>query len=298
MAYKPAEKVNNELAVQSQKALANLADASRSYLERQLPKDKITDLVQDVRMCIAKSVGTNKGSSLADCSSESILACMINAYRSKVSLNPDLRRAYLVPYRNGNHYIAQLNISYMGMRDMVYRDTGILMRAECVYSNEPLEYYSDGFKQIYKHTFLPDEERGELLYAFSMAKVPNSDDILYERMTKGEVEKCKEASKGSDSKYSPWQVWEEQMWLKSVTRRQCKNLPNVSPELAQVIANDEALAIGRPQDLTDAYKDAGITVEPPKSRTDEENSSAFDDIFSTAEPVAEPQQQQPTEEAK
>jgi len=297
MAYQQKEKVNNELVVQSQKNLANLANANRGYLEKQLPPDKITDLVQDVRMAIAKSVGMNKGSSLADCTTESILACMINAYRSGVSLNPDQKRAYLVPYRNGNHYIAQLNISYMGMRDLVTRDTGIIMRAECVYSHEPLEYYSNGFEQIYKHTFLPVETRGDLLYAFSMAKLPDGQ-VLYERMTKDEIDKCKKASKGSDSPYSPWVVWEPSMWLKSVSRRQCKNMPNISNATAQAIANDEALAIGRPQDLTDAYKDAGITVEPPKSRTDEENSSAFDDIFSTAEPVAEPQQQQPTEEAK
>lgn len=280
MAYQKREKVTNELVVQSQKAVANLAKKSQKYLEEQLPNAVINDLVQDVRMSIAQSVGMSKGATVAECRPESILACMINAYRCGVSLNPTQRQAYLVPYRNGDHYIAQFSLSYMGMVDMIYRDSGIKIRSEVVYSNEPLEYYSDGFDQIYKHTFLPEDERGDLMYAFSMAKLPDGE-IMYERMTKSEIEKCRKASKGSDSEYSPWQVYTSEMWRKSVIRRHCKNLPNLSNVVAEALANDESLAIGRSQDLSQAYEDAGITVETPQQpqRNEEETMSAFDNLF-------------------
>ena len=282
MGYQKREKVSNELARATQNAVSSLANQNMAYLETQLPKNKITDLVQDVKMAIAQSVGMSKGATLAECRPESIMACMINAHKSGVSLNPHKKEAYLVPYRNNDHYVAQLNVSFIGMRNIITRETGIKMRAVCVYSNEPLEYYSDGFDEVFKHTPLPEAERGELMYAFSLAKLPDGD-VLIERMTKSEIDTCKKASRGSDSEYSPWQTFTSEMWKKSVTRRHCKNIPDLSNETAQLIANDEALAIGRPQDLSSAYEDAGIKVEEPvqPQRSEDETESAFNDIFET-----------------
>ncbi len=287
MAYQAKEKVNNALVVQTQIAVANLANSSRSYLEKQLPNHKIETLVQEVRMCIAKSTGQNKGTSLAECSPESILGCMITCASMGVSLNPDKKLAYLIPYREGQKFVAQTNISYLGLRNIITRDTGIKMRGECVYSKEPFEFYSNGFDQVYKHTPLPESERGDFMYAFSLAKLPDGE-IMYERMTKEEVQKCRDASKGGASEYSPWTKWFESMALKSVTRRQCKLLPNISNETVELLANDEAMAIGRPQFMETAYEKAGIKVEAPPVKNEEEVSSAFTDIFgSDSEPIVE-----------
>lgn len=278
-----------ELTKQTEIAVAKLAETSMSYLQDTLPNAKVKTLVQEVRMAISKSVNVSKGTTLAECTPESLLGCMINAATMGVSLNPDQKQAYLIPFRCGGQNIAQLNVSYIGLRNMIHAKSGIKMRAECVYSNEPLEFYSDGFDQIYKHTPLPPESRGELLYVFSMARDLDGD-VTYERMTSEEVNKCRDASKSGKSEWGPWAKWFEGMAMKSVTRRHIKNLPTMPREVANAIANDEALAIDRPQAMEEAYEKAGIKVEPPKVKTDEENESAFDDIF------AKKTDEQPTEE--
>ncbi len=269
-----------ELTKQTEMAVAQLASKSMVYLQKTLPNVKIESLVQEVRMAISKSVNTSKGTTLAECTPESLLGCMINSATMGISLNPDQKQAYLIPFRCGGKNIAQLNVSYIGLRNMIYMRTGIKMRAECVYSNEPFEYRSDGFDQIYSHTPLPESERGEFMYAFSLAR-DKDGDVTYERMTKEDIDKCKSASKGGHSDYSPWSKWFESMAMKSVTRRHVKNLPSMPSDVSNALANDESFEIGRPQDLTDAYEKANIEVVKDEVKTDEEIGGAFDQIFNT-----------------
>jgi len=269
-----------ELTRQTEMAVAQMAGASMAFLKKTLPNAKIESLVQDVRMAISKSVNVSKGITLAECTPESLLGCMINGATMGVSLNPDQKQAYLIPFRSGGQNIAQLNVSYIGLRNMITERTGTKMRAVCVYSHEPLEFYSDGFEQVFRHTPLPEATRGEFLCVFSMAKDLDGD-VSYERMTAEEVEKCRLASKSGNSEYGPWKKWFEGMAQKSVTRRHVKNLPTMPREVASAIANDEALEIGQPQEMKEAYAKAGIKVEPPAPKTDEENESAFDSIFKT-----------------
>ena len=268
-----------ELTKQTEMAVAGMASQSRAYLEKTLPNAKLDTLVQDVRMAISKSVNVSKGTTLAECTPESLIGCMINAGSMGVSLNPDSKQAYLIPYRCGGVNVAQLNVSYIGLRNMIAQRTGMKMRAVCVYSHEPLEFYSDGFEQQFKHTPLPESTRGEFLYVFSLAKDLDGD-ISYERMTAEDIESCRKASKSGNSEYGPWAKWPEEMRKKSVTRRHIKNLPTVPRDVAQAIANDEAVDIGRPQEMTEAYANAGIKVEPPVTpQTDEDTESAFDSVF-------------------
>ena len=275
---------NYEMVKSSQGQVGALMKQSEASLMKSLPKGtNIHALARDIKYAIAQSVNQKSGTTLAQCDAGSIIASAISATTMGLSVNPNRKQAYMIPYNGaGPLPIAQLNVSYIGLRDMIYNETGIRMKAVLVYMNESLEYHEDGFETVWKHTIIKDEtQRGALRMVASLAKEPDGT-FTVETMSPKEIEDCRLSSKAPNGPaWNPKGKWYGEMAKKSVSRRHTKSLPSMTSKVASILQADEDLSIGRPQFMDEAYEQAGITpVEQPITEVDEDTAgTAFDSFF-------------------
>jgi len=172
---------------------------------------------------------------LQGCDPQSILNAVVNVARTSVTLNPVMRLAYLVP-RKGK---CVLDFSYMGLVAML-RDNNCIksISAHIVYEDEEFDYDVAYNKITHKPSYAKTEEqhksRGRI-GCYSRATLPNGE-VVFEFMPMWEIEKVKRLSEGSNSKYSAWQTWEEEMIKKVVIKRHFKMLISGNPSEALATA--------------------------------------------------------------
>ena len=149
----------------------------------------------------------------------SLAGAMINVATVGLSLCKSTAYAYLVP-RDG---AVCLDISYRGFIKIA-TDTGSILwaRADIVYQEDSFEYCGPAKEPIISSN--PFKDRGEMVGCYCVAKTKEGD-ILTEIMTKEQVEKIRQASKGINSKWSPWNNYPEEMWKKVVIKRAAKTWP-------------------------------------------------------------------------
>jgi recombination protein RecT len=172
---------------------------------------------------------------LQKCDPQSILNAVVNVARTSITLNPVMRLAYLVPRKNK----CVLEFSYMGLVALL-RDNGCIksISAHIVYSDEQFDYDVAENKIYHKPTWAKTEaehNNREIIGCYSRATLPNGE-IVFEFMPMWEIEKVKRNSLGSDSKYSAWQTWRDEMIKKSVIKRHFKMLISGNPSEALTTA--------------------------------------------------------------
>jgi len=180
----------------------------------------------------------SKNPTLQKCKIDSVIDSVVNGSRAKITLNPALRLAYLVP-RDG---MACLDISYMGLITILKKSGGCkYVEAFLVYQDEDFKYNpANGTLEHLPNFVMTEEEQKsrKIIGCYSRAILP-SNDVVYCYMPIWEVMKVRKYSKGSSSQWSAWNTWEEEMIKKSVIKRHFKFLVSDS-ESNEVI---EALRI-------------------------------------------------------
>jgi len=172
---------------------------------------------------------------LQRCDPKSILNAVVNVARTSVTLNPVMRLAYLVP-RKGK---CVLDFSYIGLVAML-RDNNCIksISAHIVYEDEDFDYDVAYNKITHKPRFAKTEDehnsRGRI-GCYSRATLLNGE-VVFEFMPMWEIEKVKRLSAGSNSIYSAWQTWEEEMIKKVVIKRHFKMLISGNPSEALATA--------------------------------------------------------------
>jgi recombination protein RecT len=165
---------------------------------------------------------------LQRCDPQSILNAVVNVARTSITLNPVMRLAYLIPRKNR----CVLEFSYMGLVAML-RDNGCIksISAHIVYADEEFEYNIAENKIMHKPNYAETEQEHnsrKIIGCYSRATLPNNE-VVYEFMPMWEIEKVKRMSDGSDSKFSAWQTWKDEMIKKSVIKRHFKMLISGNP---------------------------------------------------------------------
>jgi len=180
----------------------------------------------------------SKSPSLQKCAAQSVIDAVVNSSRVGISLNPALRLAYLVPRKNA----ATLEISYMGLITILKKSGGCkYIEAFIVYQDEAFEYNPAEGKlnhTIYYALTEAEQKQRKIIGCYSRA-VLLTNEVVFCFMPMWEIEKVKKFSEGSDSKWSAWTNWEEEMIKKSVIKRHFKTLIS-NAEIAEVV---EALRI-------------------------------------------------------
>ena len=207
-----------------------LSDKMKRQFAIALPKHLTPD--RFVRLALT---ALNKTPKLAQCTQTSLLGCLMDL--SQIGLEPDGRKAHLIPYGDK----CTLIIDYKGLVELV-RNTGEIadIHADVVYSNDKFEYsFGSNATLIHKPTL---KDRGELIAAYSFVKLKDGSSS-YEVMNEEEINAIRKRSKASNA--GPWVTDFCEMAKKTVFRRHSKWLPlsSESSRLQTAIEKDYDIPI-------------------------------------------------------
>ena len=225
--------MSNQLALTkhlSQKSLSQLFSRHRHYPESKFAVER------DFALAIIES--NNK---LQECTPESIGRCIIDVGVLGVSLSPNRKEAYLIPYKQQGVPVCTLSVSYMGMEQIAYR-TGLVknIQTNLVHDNDTVNVFTkDNVRQI-EHTEAMGN-RGRVSHAYCIATYTNGTTYV-EVMDRTQIMAVRDAAAKKNFNKIPF-TWAEnnpfryEMYKKAVLRRAWKHFPkSSSPELEKLSA--------------------------------------------------------------
>lgn len=172
---------------------------------------------------------------------------------AELGIEPDNRRAYLIPYKDEVNLI----IDYKGIVELAMRSNFVSnIYADKVCDNDEFEY---NIGKIETHKINFREPRGEP-YAYYATVTFKDGSKRYEVMSKAEIDEIKKRSsawKNFERKgiMCPWNTDYDEMAKKTVFKRLAKWIPQ-SPELRQAIAYDDEDYRKNPLDVS-VFDDSG-----------------------------------------
>jgi recombination protein RecT len=203
------------------KSLIN-SDAMREQFSRALPKHLTPE--RFARIAITALTRTPK---LADCTPASVMKCLLDL--SAMGLEPDGRRAHLIPYGAE----CTLIIDYKGLVELIRRSGDVVsLRAESVCENDEFDW-SDGTVS-HRINWRGDRGKPQAFYAEAVMKSGEKQTAV---MTLAEVEAIRNRSRAGKS--GPWVTDFSEMAKKTVVRRLSKMLP-LSSEIMRAVESDDA----------------------------------------------------------
>lgn len=211
-------------------------EAFKMEVAKSLPKHLKPE--RFIRIAVTAITRTPK---LAECDQHSFFKALIDL--SSYGLEPDGRRAHLIPFNNRKVGIVecQLIIDYKGLAELALR-SGIIsvLHADVVCENDEFEY---DMGEVKRHKIDLKKPRGEPYAAYAMARTKDGS-MFCQVMTKDEIERIRDNSQGykSAKQYggeSPWTGdGKYEMWKKTPFRRLCKWLP-LSAEFRDAVATED-----------------------------------------------------------
>jgi recombination protein RecT len=170
---------------------------------------------------------------LRDCTRESLLRCLMDC--SALGIEPDGRRAHLIPYKDQ----CTLIIDYKGLIELVRRSGDVAaIRAETVCENDGFDWENGTIT----HRIDWRKSRGEVQAVYAEAKLA-SGETQTAVMTLDEVNGIRDRSQGytyarNNKKSHPWITDWGEMAKKTALRRLIKLLP-LSVEIADAVERDD-----------------------------------------------------------
>ena len=201
-------------------------------------KDAKFAVERDFALAIVES--NNK---LLECTPESIGRCIVDVGVLGVSLSPNRKEAYLIPYNNrqAGVTVCTLSISYMGMEQIAYR-TGMVknIQTNLVHDNDKVNVFTkNNVRQIEHEEAMGN--RGRVSHAYCIATYTNGTTYV-EVMDREQIMAVRAAAAKKNFNKIPF-TWAEnnpfryEMYKKAVLRRAWKHFPKSdSKELEKLSA--------------------------------------------------------------
>lgn len=221
----------------------------------------------------------------------SVRNCIVNLALTKLSLNPVMKEAYLVP-RKGK---CCLDVSYMGLIKSITQTGAVKsIKANVVHSNEPFDI-EQGTGGFVKHGIVKDGQPGHIIGAYSIAILPDGTPHV-EWMYEHELQAIANRSEGVKSgKHTPWSSDPSEMRRKTVVKRHWKYLPKTGRalEAANAIAfDDEVNGIDFEKERQEADRKAAaakaqsmsIDLLDPNNEQDVQGFNKVMDLFNVLAP--------------
>ncbi len=175
----------------------------------------------------------SKNPKLQECTKESVYQCLMDCAVNGVM--PDGRNAYLIPFNNRkmNRVDCTLIIGYQGLISCILRgDRVTKIHADVIHKNDNVKV---SMGEVIEHSYDWAGDRGEITGVWARAVLSDGDSLCI-AMTKADVEKIRQASRGKDS--MPWSDhWGEQA-KKTAIRRLSKLLP-LNEVQQQILTQDD-----------------------------------------------------------
>jgi recombination protein RecT len=209
----------------------------RNLLEGELFKEQVSKALPKhltperfVRIAVT---AINKIPMLAQCDQASFFNALLTL--SQLGLEPDGRRAHLIPFRNNKKGIVecQLIIDYKGLVELI-NNTGEVanVHADVICENDIFEYDKGDIK---RHEIDFKKSRGDVYAAYAIIRFKDGTEKC-EVMTREEIESIRKRSKAAES--GPWVSDWNEMAKKTVFRRASKWV-KLSPEQRDFVEQDD-----------------------------------------------------------
>lgn len=212
--------MSNQLVKQDIKSLIN-SDTMREQFARALPKHLSAE--RFARVAITALSRTPK---LQDCTPASMMKCLLDL--SAMGLEPDGRRAHLIPYGSE----ATLIIDYKGLIELIRRSGDIVsIRAETVCQADEFTWRNG--EVDHQVNWRADRGAIQAVYAEAIMKSGERQTAV---MTLEEINAIRSKSRAGRS--GPWVDHFGEMAKKTAVRRLAKMLP-LSSELQSAIERDD-----------------------------------------------------------
>jgi recombination protein RecT len=231
---KKAEEAKTPAKVTAREAITQIIDRNKGAIGASLPSGMTQERFARLLLTAA-----NTNPALFDCDPRSFLAAGVFAAQLGLEPNDPRGLAYLVPFADKDKGKVVVFIpGYRGLMELARRSGMVsTIHAFPVYQGDAFEY-SFGLEPTLKHVPSDVDDPAKLTHVYAVAKV--NGDPQFVVLTRKQVEKAKAASRGSSSKFSPWNTHYVEMAQKTAIRRLCKYLPQ-TVEMAQVTANEEQI---------------------------------------------------------
>jgi recombination protein RecT len=278
--------VTNSIAVKEQAAaervspratIASMLERNKGAITLSLPRGFDADRFSRLLLTAA-----NTNPALFECEPTSFLAAGVAAAQLGLEPNDARGLAYLIPFNDRKRgKIVQLIVGYRGMMDLARRSGMVSsIHAFPVYDGDEF-IYALGLDPTLHHVPADgDEDPRKMTHVYAVAKV--NGDAQFVVLTRKQIDKTRNAIKGSDSVYSPWATHYTEMARKTAIRRLCKYLPQ-TVEVAQALAVEE-----RALSLTDVGTITYDIPEPEPSEHDDaiDVNTETGEIIQPKEPAA------------
>jgi len=221
-------------------------DRFKSEIAKALPRHLTPD--RFLRIALTALTKTPK---LADCTPESLCACLITL--SSLGLEPDGRRAHLIPYGT----TCTLIVDYKGLAELVLRSGDVSrLHADVVCENDEFDY---DLGAIRRHKIDFKKPRGDAYAAYALAEM-KTGQIAVAVMSRDEVEGIRKRSRSGSS--GPWVTDWNEMAKKTAFRRLSKWLP-LSPDIRDAVEDETDDIASTEVNVTPAVRfDAVASVKP------------------------------------
>lgn len=218
------------------KAVLN-SDTMKAQFAAALPQHLKTE-----RFCRIAITALTRTPKLVECTQESLFRCLLDL--SALGLEPDGRRAHLIPYGNQ----CTLIIDWKGLAELAMR-SGVIakLHADIVCENDVFEY---NLGEIIQHKVNWKEDRGAMYAAYAMA-VTKAGPVFVQVLTKAEIDGIRKRSKAGSS--GPWVTDFNEMAKKTAFRRLSKWLP-LSAEFRDALEKDSDEILYTERDITPATR--------------------------------------------
>lgn len=228
----------------------------------------------------------NRTPKLAQCTQSSLLQCLYDL--SAVGLEPDGRRAHLIPYKDK----CTLILDYKGIVELVRRSGDVSdLHADVICENDEFSYVF-GTGSHLKHKIDLRKPRGAVIGAYSYVRLKDGSDS-FEVLQKDEIEAVRKRSMAGNS--GPWVSDWNEMAKKTAFRRHSKWLP-LSPELRDALEKEDETPALSPEARADMAKPVfGSVADIPAEATPAQEPTP-EPAQATEQAAAQPNPDQPATE--
>lgn len=220
---------------------------------------------------------------LAQCTEASFFKCLLDL--SAFGLEPDGRRAHLIPFENRNAGTVEctLIVDWKGLAELAMR-SGVIsyLHADVVRFGDIIDYSAGELRSHIPHFLRFDKDRpedeGEIFAVYAIARLKDGATQCV-ILSKKEVEAIRKRSRSGGS--GPWQTDWNEMAKKTVFRRLSKWLPLTAEARDAVEADDDVIDIpGK-----DAAEDIPLTFAQPAALPEHNPEDDVPMSYPTAEAV-------------
>jgi recombination protein RecT len=191
----------------------------------------------------------NNNQVLANSNPQSVAMAVYNCALTKLSLNPVMNLAYLVPFK-GN---AKLMPGYQGMIKLI-SDTGIIksVSSAVVYRGDEFDFIQGTSPEIIHKPKGETFKHSDVLAVYAIFVLHN-DEKLFEIMWKPQIDAIKNRSETGRKDVGPWSTDYSEMARKTVVKRGWKSIPKSSFALDKIEKVNTAISIDNEEYKTVEY---------------------------------------------